>query len=97
LLGREAVLCSDEGALSKDDALRHPFLVKFDDELMQRKIKASGTPGACIVIDGHGSLLSGRRVLPDDAWEDQGGLHPGPRPTRHRQPLPCRLDLGHRP
>ncbi len=31
-----------------------------------------GTPGAPIVIDGHGSVVSGRRQLPPEAWAAEG-------------------------
>jgi len=35
-------------------------------------IHVSGKPDAPIVIDGHGSTLTGRRALPLDVWQSQG-------------------------
>lgn len=46
------------------------------------RIEVSGTPEARILIDGHGSLISGRRRLPADAWKDEGdGIHSRPLPN----------------
>jgi hypothetical protein len=37
------------------------------------RIEVSGTAAEPIVVDGHGSLVSGRRRLPTDAWTSEGG------------------------
>lgn len=37
------------------------------------RITVSGTPESPIVIDGHGSVVSGMRRLPGDQWKPEGG------------------------
>lgn len=36
------------------------------------RVAVSGTENAPIIVDGHGSVVSGRGKLPDAAWKDEG-------------------------
>ncbi len=36
-------------------------------------VRTDGTPDAPLILDGHGSVVSGRRRFTADAWKDEGG------------------------